>query len=281
MKIITSISEMKQHMTEIKRNGKTVGFIPTMGFLHEGHISLANRAVSENDFTVLSIFVNPTQFGLGEDLDRYPRDFAHDCSLSETAGVDVLFAPTVSDMYPNEYSTFVEVEKISSVLCGASRAGHFKGVATVVNKLFHICLPDRAYFGQKDYQQVQVIRRMVSDLNMDITIVSCPIVREQDGLAMSSRNTYLSAEERKQALILHQSLAFAQELVGTGERNAVKLIGEITTLIQTSPLADIEYVAVADVNTLKAVESIQGKVLLALAVRFGKTRLIDNIVLEV
>jgi len=281
VKIITSISEMKQHMTEIKRNGKTVGFIPTMGFLHEGHISLANRAVSENDFTVLSIFVNPTQFGLGEDLDRYPRDFAHDCSLSETAGVDVLFAPTVSDMYPNEYSTFVEVEKISSVLCGASRAGHFKGVATVVNKLFHICLPDRAYFGQKDYQQVQVIRRMVSDLNMDITIVSCPIVREQDGLAMSSRNTYLSAEERKQALILHQSLAFAQELVGTGERNAVKLIGEITTLIQTSPLADIEYVAVADVNTLKAVESIQGKVLLALAVRFGKTRLIDNIVLEV
>ncbi|MEI6603270.1 MAG: pantoate--beta-alanine ligase [Clostridia bacterium] len=281
MKIITSISEMKQHMTEIKRNGKTVGFIPTMGFLHEGHISLANRAVSENDFTVLSIFVNPTQFGLGEDLDRYPRDFAHDCSLSETAGVDVLFAPTVSDMYPNEYSTFVEVEKISSVLCGASRAGHFKGVATVVNKLFHICLPDRAYFGQKDYQQVQVIRRMVSDLNMDITIVSCPIVREQDGLAMSSRNTYLSTEERKQALILHQSLAFAQELVGTGERNAVKLIGEITTLIQTSPLADIEYVAVADVNTLKAVESIQGKVLLALAVRFGKTRLIDNIVLEV
>jgi len=281
VKIITSISEMKQHMTEIKRNGKTVGFIPTMGFLHEGHISLANRAVSENDFTVLSIFVNPTQFGLGEDLDRYPRDFAHDCSLSETAGVDVLFAPTVSDMYPNEYSTFVEVEKISSVLCGASRAGHFKGVATVVNKLFHICLPDRAYFGQKDYQQVQVIRRMVSDLNMDITIVSCPIVREQDGLAMSSRNTYLSTEERKQALILHQSLAFAQELVGTGERNAVKLIGEITTLIQTSPLADIEYVAVADVNTLKAVESIQGKVLLALAVRFGKTRLIDNIVLEV
>ena len=281
MNIITSISEMKRLVSEIRNDGKTIGFVPTMGFLHAGHLSLVDRSVSENDYTILSIFVNPTQFGPGEDLDRYPRDFNRDCSLSETAGVDVLFAPEVSAMYPSDYATFVDVTQISSVLCGAKREGHFKGVATVVNKLFHICLPDRAYFGQKDYQQIQVIRRMTEDLNMNIDIIACPIIRETDGLAMSSRNTYLTAYERSQALVLHQSLEYAQKLLDAGERNAVKLAGEIASIIHTSLLAEIEYVAVVDTKTLETVETIQGEVLLALAVRFGKTRLIDNIVLGV
>ncbi len=235
----------------------------------------------ENEITILSIFVNPTQFGPNEDLDKYPRDLQNDLMLSEQAGADVVFHPQVSEMYPGGYATFVNVERITSVLCGATRDGHFKGVATVVCKLFNICNPDRAYFGQKDFQQLQVIKRMVCDLNMSVEIIDCPTVRESDGLAMSSRNTYLSAVERQQALVLSQSLGLAKKLVDSGELDVVNLTESVSKMITSMPLAKVDYIEIVDIMSLQSISQVKHKALLALAVRFGNTRLIDNTILEV
>ena len=220
MEVFENIPAMKQFVRMKKAEGKTIGFVPTMGYLHSGHLSLIEKSTSQNDVTVISIFVNPTQFGENEDLDQYPRDFERDCRLAQEAGADAVFFPTAGMMYPEGYKTYVEVVDITKRLCGVTRPTHFKGVTTVVTKLFHIVAPDRAYFGQKDAQQLLVIRRMVKDLNMDIEIVGCPIIRETDGLAMSSRNLYLSGEERMQATVLNQSLEMAEKMIDSGERDS-------------------------------------------------------------
>lgn len=281
MKLVETISELKAIIRSNKSEGKTIGLVPTMGYLHEGHLSLVKRSVQDNDFTVMSIFVNPTQFGPNEDFEKYPRDMERDLRLAESVGADVVFAPCVTEMYPDDYKTYVEVEDITKVLCGLSRPGHFKGVTTVVNKLFNIVEPDKAYFGQKDAQQVIVIKKMVRDLNMDLEIVTCPIIRESDGLAMSSRNVYLSKEERAAAVILSKSLFEAEELIKKGEKSTRKVIEYIRNRIMSEKFADIDYVEVVSTDGLGKLEEISGSVLIALAVRFGKTRLIDNIILEV
>ncbi|HOQ00437.1 MAG TPA: pantoate--beta-alanine ligase [Acetivibrio clariflavus] len=281
MRLINKISDLKVIIKSNKSMGKTIGFVPTMGYLHEGHLSLAKRSVQENDFTVMSIFVNPTQFGPNEDFERYPRDLERDLALAESVGVDIVFAPSVEEMYPEGYKTYVNVEDITGVLCGRSRPGHFRGVTTVVNKLFNIVEPDKAYFGQKDAQQVVVVKKMVKDLNMNLEVIACPIVREPDGLAMSSRNTYLSSEERKAALILSKSLFEAEELIKQGERSGKKIAEYIEGRIKTEKLAEIDYVEVVSADSLEKLEELKGSVLIALAVKFGKTRLIDNIIVEV
>jgi len=281
---ITTIRELRSVVAEARGEGKLVGFVPTMGYLHEGHASLMRRSREENGFTVLSIFVNPLQFGPNEDFERYPRDPERDFALAEANGVDAVFIPDVSEMYPGTYPirTLVKVAGVTESLCGASRPGHFDGVSTVVAKLFHIVKPDRAYFGMKDAQQVAVLEQMVQDLNMDIELVPCPIVREEDGLAMSSRNVYLSPEERKQALVLSQSLRQAEEWLREegGQVEAVK--AKITEAIQQAPLADIDYVELVDYPSLKPIVRYEpgNRLLAALAVRFGKTRLIDNRLFE-
>ena len=272
---------MKQFVRMKKAEGKTIGFVPTMGYLHSGHLSLIKKSKSQNDVTVISIFVNPTQFGENEDLDQYPRDFERDCRLAQEAGADAVFFPTAGMMYPEGYKTYVEVVDITKRLCGVTRPTHFKGVTTVVTKLFHIVAPDRAYFGQKDAQQLLVIRRMVKDLNMDIEIVGCPIVRETDGLAMSSRNLYLSEEERTQATVLNQSLEMAEKMIDSGERDSNTVKKAIKAKIGTMDLARIDYVELVDTESLLPVQQITGEILIALAVYFGKTRLIDNRILEV
>jgi len=281
MKFFKTISELKSELKNIRKEGKTVGLVPTMGFLHEGHLSLAKASSEENDITVMSIFVNPTQFGPNEDFESYPRDLSRDMRLAEEAGVDIIFAPTSEEMYPEGFNTFVDVYGITEKMCGKSRLGHFRGVCTVVNKLFNIVEPDRAYFGQKDAQQAAVIKKMVKDLNMNLSIVICPIVREKDGLAKSSRNIYLNPEERKAALVLYKSLKKAEEAIKNGERDiqTVKRIMENT--IAGEKLAEIDYIEICDADTLGDIEKINGRVLIALAVKIGKTRLIDNIILEV
>jgi len=281
MKVYKNIDEIKAYLRKQQKDGKTIGFVPTMGYLHKGHLSLIEKAAGENDIVVVSVFVNPTQFGAGEDFERYPRDLERDIALAAEAGADVLFAPEAEEMYPAGYQTYVEVEEITKHLCGKSRPGHFRGVATVVTKLFNIVGPERAYFGQKDAQQAIVIKRMVKDLNMDVSIVVCPIIREKDGLAMSSRNVYLNQEERKQALVLWQSLNHCKTLIEKGERNAAKLKDEIENMIRGKPLARIDYVSIVDAETLEEVDILKSKTLVALAVKFGKTRLIDNILVEV
>ncbi|MDF2545277.1 MAG: pantoate--beta-alanine ligase [Anaerosolibacter sp.] len=281
MKIVETVKQIREEVARARQEGKKVGFVPTMGYLHEGHASLIQRAKAENEFVVVSIFVNPTQFGVGEDFETYPRDLERDSEIAEQAGANIIFHPTVGEMYPLGYRTYVDVEGITSKLCGASRPGHFRGVTTIVSKLFHMVKADRAYFGQKDAQQVAVIQQMVRDLNMDIEIVPCPIVREADGLAMSSRNTYLNPSERQAALILSKSLFEAQGRIDHGEHDAGKLGLWIKENIQTEPLAKIDYVEIVDAVTLEEIEEIKGDVLIALAVRIGKTRLIDNIRLEV
>lgn len=281
MRIAETIREIREIVAEERKAGKKIGFVPTMGYFHEGHLSLIKKAKTENEFIVVSIFVNPTQFGIGEDYETYPRELERDGKLAENAGADVIFHPTVQEMYPQGYKTFVEVEEITSKLCGASRPGHFRGVTTVVMKLFNIVKPDRVYFGQKDAQQVAVIQQMTRDLNIDIEIIPCPIVREADGLAMSSRNIYLNEEERKSALVLSQSLFRIEEVIRNGERDAAKVKGLITAHINSEPGAHIDYVEIVDAITLEEIESIRGTVLIALAVKIGKTRLIDNIRLEV
>ncbi len=255
------------------------GFVPTMGYLHEGHLSLVRRARAENDHVAVSIFVNPTQFGPHEDYDRYPRDLERDLRLLEPLGVDLVFAPSVEEMYPSGFQTWVVVEEVSRPLEGAARPGHFRGVATVVAKLFHIVQPDRAYFGQKDAQQVAVIRRMVRDLNFPVEIVVCPTVREPDGLAMSSRNTYLSPEERRAATVLFRALQAAKARYEAGERDAERLREAMREVIGAEPLARLDYVSVADPETMQELSRVEGRALLSLAVYIGKTRLIDNILL--
>ncbi|SEF78856.1 pantothenate synthetase [Caloramator fervidus] len=281
MEIIRKVSDMKKKINSIVKEGKTIGFVPTMGYLHDGHKSLIERAREENEVVVVSVFVNPTQFGPNEDYDRYPRDEERDIKVCSEAGCDIMFIPNKDDMYGQDYSTYVEVLNLTEGLCGASRPGHFRGVATVVTKLFNIVKPTRAYFGQKDAQQLAVIKRMVEDLNMDVEIVPCPIVREKDGLAMSSRNVYLSEDERKQALVLYKSLKLAEDLIKNGERNVEKIKGEMIKLINTAKDSVIDYVEIVDNKNLKPLEKIEGEVLIAIAVKIGKTRLIDNTVVKV
>lgn len=269
-----------QHLCEaIRKGGRTIGLVPTMGFLHEGHLSLMRRARAENDVLAVSIFVNPTQFGQGEDLDSYPRDLEGDLVRLEGVGADVVFAPRAESIYPKRYRTFVEVVEITEWLCGASRPGHFRGVATVVAKLFNLMKPHRAYFGQKDYQQTVVVRHLVADLNFDLTIVVLPTVREPDGLAMSSRNARLTPDQRRVAPVLYRSLRRSEEQIRGGERNATIILEGMREMIEADPLAQIDYLALCDPDTLKAVDRIEGPILAAVAVRFGHTRLIDNILI--
>ncbi|NLD47294.1 MAG: pantoate--beta-alanine ligase [Clostridiaceae bacterium] len=281
MKIIKTIQEIREEIKKHRGQGKTVGFVPTMGYLHEGHLSLVNASKKQNDITVMSIFVNPVQFGPNEDFEKYPRDTQSDLKKAETAGVDFVFLPSVSEMYPEGYKTYVSVEGITEVLCGKSRPGHFKGVTTIVTKLFNIVKPTRAYFGQKDAQQVAVIMKMVRDLDMDIEIVSCPIIRESDGLAMSSRNVYLKPEERKAAVILSRALFEAVDLIKNGCRNRDEVIEYLRKRINKEELAQIDYAEAVNAITLEDSALLEGRVLVALAVRFGNTRLIDNVIVEV
>lgn len=282
MQIVKTKSELKSALKALKSGHKTVGFVPTMGFLHEGHLSLVRRAKAENDLVVVSIFVNPTQFGPNEDFESYPRDLERDAKLVEGEGCDLVFAPEPEEMYPKPYMTYVDVEgDLTHKLCGASRPGHFKGVTTVVNKLFNLVKPTRAYFGQKDAQQVAVIEQMVEDLNMNLEIVPCPIVRESDGLALSSRNTYLSPSDRVDALVLSQSLNWAKEAIEAGERNAANLLKGIRDRIEAVSSTEIDYVQIVDARTLEGVETLKGTILIALAVKVGRPRLIDNMRIEV
>lgn len=283
MILCKTVEELRSEIASAKAAGKTIGLVPTMGALHEGHASLIKAANQENDVVVVSVFVNPTQFGPNEDLDSYPRTLDADCKLAEAQGADIVFAPSPKEMYPSEDMTWVEVTgDVTKVLCGRSRPIHFRGVTTVVSKLFNLAQPDRAYFGQKDAQQVQVLKRMVKDLFFNLQMRIMPIVREADGLAKSSRNTYLSAEERQAGLILSKSLKHAQELFAAGERNPQKLVAATTAMIKTEPMANIDYVEIYQMPDLNECPTpMQGENLLALAVRFGTTRLIDNTILEV
>ena len=279
MKIVETIKDVRAQVKEWKKQGLSVGLVPTMGYLHEGHKSLIDRAVAENDKVVVSVFVNPMQFGPTEDLESYPRDMERDVALCENAGAALVFHPEPSEMYEDDFSSFVDMNTLTGGLCGKTRPIHFRGVCTVVAKLFNIVTPDRAYFGQKDAQQLAVIRHMVSDLSFGIEIVGCPIIREKDGLAKSSRNTYLSAEERNAALILSQSLKEGKALVEAGEKDAAKIKKVITDKINTEPLAKIDYVEVVDWKTLEPVSTIDAPILTAIAVYIGKTRLIDNFII--
>ncbi len=278
MKIVETIQEVREQVKEWRKQGLTVGLVPTMGYLHEGHKSLIDCAVAENDRVVVSVFVNPMQFGPKEDLASYPRDLDRDAAVCESAGAALVFHPEPSEMYHGDFSSFVDMSTLTGGLCGKTRPIHFRGVCTVVSKLFNIVVPDKAYFGQKDAQQLAVIRHMVSDLNFGIEIVGCPIVREEDGLAKSSRNTYLSEEERRAALILSQSLKKGKALLETGETDAAKLRTVIANTLATEPLAKVDYVEVVGWDTLEPVESINGPILTAIAVYIGKTRLIDNFI---
>ena len=281
MQIIADISKMQGVSKNVKISGKTIGCVPTMGFFHKGHISLMEASVAENDLTVVSLFVNPTQFGENEDFDTYPRDLDRDSKLAEEVGVDVLFVPEARAMYPGDFCTFVEVSGLTEVMCGASRPGHFRGVTTVISKLFNIIGPHRAYFGQKDAQQALVIKRMVEDLNFPLEVKIMPTIRETDGLAMSSRNTYLTEEERQAALVIPQSLAEGKALLEKGERKGSRIVEGIAAIIQGQPLARIDYIVVKDAATLKDVEKVRGSVLVAVAVWIGNTRLIDNFIFTV
>ncbi len=280
MKIVHTIAEIREFVRQARLAGCTVGLVPTMGYLHEGHLELMRRARERCGVVVASVFVNPAQFGPNEDLARYPRDLERDARLAEEVGVDVVFNPPVEEMYPPGYCTYVDVERITENMCGASRPGHFRGVATVVTKLFNIVRPDAAFFGQKDAQQALVIRRMAADLNMDLEIVTVPTVREPDGLAMSSRNVYLDPEQRRAALVLAGSLDRAVEAVRAGERDVLQIRRLVEELIRAEPLARIDYVEIYSYPGLEPVERLQGQALLALAVKFGQTRLIDNVILE-
>lgn len=282
MKLVKTVAELREEIAAVKAAQKTIGLVPTMGALHEGHASLIVAANKENDVVVVSVFVNPTQFGPNEDLDAYPRTLEADCVLAEKMGADIVFAPSPKEMYPSEDMTWVEVTgDVTKVLCGKSRPIHFRGVTTVVSKLFNLAQPDRAYFGQKDAQQVEVIKRMVKDLFFNLQLRIMPIIREADGLAKSSRNTYLSAEEHQAALVLNQSLAEAKQMFENGERSAEKLVAAVTEKIKGEPMSDIDYVEIYKLPELKpAGETLEGSNLLALAVKFGTTRLIDNVILE-
>lgn len=276
MTIITDVHQMQAISADAHREGRRIAFVPTMGFLHEGHFSLLREARSRGDLLVLSIFVNPTQFGAGEDFDAYPRDLSRDAAMAEDVGVDFIFAPSANAMYPSGYATFVDTEGLTEVLCGASRPGHFRGVTTVVTKLFNIVQPDVALFGRKDFQQLAVIKRMTADLNLPVDVVGLPIVREADGLAMSSRNAFLSAEERRQALCLIDGIRLAVAAVREGERGAGKILELVKERITREPDAVIDYIRICRRDTLEDVDTVDADSVLLLAVRIGKTRLIDN-----
>ena len=280
MKIAYTVEDVKSQVRQWKKEGLTVGLVPTMGYLHEGHESLIKRAVAENDRVVVSVFLNPTQFAPNEDLASYPRDFEADTKLCEGAGAALVFHPEPSEMYAEDACTFVDMTAVTKELCGKSRPIHFRGVCTVVYKLMNISMADRAYFGQKDAQQLAVIRRMVRDLNMNVEVVGCPIIREADGLAKSSRNTYLSEEERKAGLVLSQAVKLGQKLVAEGEKSAAAVTGAMSELISAEPLARIDYVSMVSWDSIEPVETIEGPVLVAMAVYIGKTRLIDNFIYE-
>ena len=281
MKTITKINEMKEYSRKIREEGKSIGFVPTMGYLHEGHLSLLRAAQNECDVSIISVFVNPTQFSAGEDLDKYPRDIERDISLASAEGTDVMFAPETEDMYPEGYVSNVKVdESLSRALCGKSRPGHFEGVATVVAKLFGIVSPDRTYFGQKDAQQTVVIKRMVKDLKIPVDVRVMPIVRESDGLAMSSRNTYLSNEERIEALNLNRSLEVAKGMILTSEYSSETIKLEMKKIIEQGKNIRIDYIEVVDADTLVPLDEVNKNTLIAVAAFVGKTRLIDNIVIK-
>lgn len=280
MKIAEKIQEVREQVKEWRKEGFTVGLVPTMGYLHEGHKSLIERACKENDRVVVSVFVNPIQFGPTEDLESYPRDLEKDSALCESVGANLIFHPTPEEMYPNGFCSFVDMDVLTKELCGLSRPTHFRGVCTVVSKLFNIVKPDRAYFGEKDAQQLAVIKRMVLDLNMDIKIIGCPIVRESDGLAKSSRNTYLNPEERKAALILSKSIKAGKILFEQGETNAKKLTDAMKDIISSEPLARIDYVKTVDLLTMQQIDKLDRPFLTAIAVYIGKTRLIDNFIVQ-
>lgn len=279
MQVTKTVEETRNLVKEWKKQGKTIGLVPTMGFLHEGHASLIKRCREENDIVVVSDFVNPTQFGPTEDLEAYPRDLERDSRLCESLGADLIFNPEPSEMYHDPHA-YVSIDLLSETLCGKTRPIHFKGVCTVVSKLFNIVTPDRAYFGQKDAQQLAIIKKMVKDLNFDITIVGCPIVREEDGLAKSSRNTYLSADERKAALCLSKAVKKGQEIIKPG-MEAGKVLSAMRDIINAEPLARIDYVSMVDAYDMQPVEKADRDVLVAMAVYIGKTRLIDNFIYEV
>ena len=281
MKIVNKVRQMQVLSDKFKKEGKKIAFVPTMGYFHKGHLSLMERGRKLADILVISIFVNPIQFGPGEDFREYPRDLERDLSLAEGVGVDVAFIPEAEEMYPPDYQTYLEVTGLTQHLCGLSRPGHFRGVTTVVAKLFNIVKPDIALFGLKDYQQYIVIKRMVRDLNYDIEVVGCPIIREKDGLAMSSRNIYLTPEQRKSALCLYQGIKLAERLVREGQRDAKIIIKEVIDYIESKPYTQIDYVKICHPETLDDLEYLNDKALLALAVRVGKARLIDNTILEV
>jgi pantoate--beta-alanine ligase len=276
MNIVHSIKDLREEVRNWRKKGLSVGFVPTMGYLHEGHGALIKRASEENDKVIVSIFVNPIQFGPNEDFERYPRDMERDSKIVAECGGHLIFNPSPSEMYTDNFSTYVDVERLTEGLCGSKRPGHFKGVCTVVTKLFNIVQPDKAYFGEKDAQQLAVIKRMVRDLDMPIEIISCPIIREEDGLAKSSRNAYLNPEERKAALILYKSLEDAKIALNKGERNASKVKNIIIDKLNSEPMARIDYVEIVDSLSLKPVSDINTDILVAIAVFIGKTRLIDN-----
>jgi pantoate--beta-alanine ligase len=278
IEVAQTVAQTRAKVKEWKSQGLTVGLVPTMGYLHEGHQSLIKKAVEENDRVVVSIFVNPIQFAPNEDLATYPRDLEADKKLCESTGASLIFHPTPEEMYPSGFSTSVAMEGLTKELCGKTRPTHFGGVCTVVSKLFNIVQPDKAYFGQKDAQQLAIVKRMVKDLNFDLEIVGCPIVREADGLAKSSRNTYLSKDERQAALILSKAISLGQEMVQNGEKSAQAVIKAMTDKINTEPLAKIDYVNAVNALTIEPVEEIKGEVLVAIAVYIGKTRLIDNFI---
>ena len=278
MRIETTVNAVKEQVKAWKAEGLSIGFVPTMGYLHEGHGSLIKAARAGNDKVVVSIFVNPMQFGPKEDLASYPRDLEKDSALCESLGADLIFHPESSEMYHDNFSSYVDMTGLTEELCGLSRAGHFRGVCTVVNKLFNIVQPDRAYFGQKDAQQLAIIKHMVEDLNMNLEIIGCPIIREEDGLAKSSRNTYLSAEERKAALVLSRSINLGRKMVEDGETDTAVIIKAMTDLINEEPMARIDYVKAVDGLTISQIDKVQKPMLVAIAVYIGTTRLIDNFI---
>ena len=280
MFLATTVNEVKTQVKEWKAQGLTVGLVPTMGYLHEGHQSLIKRAVAENDRVVVSVFVNPIQFAPTEDLETYPRDLDADCRLCEQTGAAMVFHPDVDEMYGEDFTTFVDMTGVTKELCGKSRPTHFRGVCTVVNKLFNITMPDKAYFGQKDAQQLAVIRRMVRNLNMNLEVVGCPIIREPDGLAKSSRNTYLSPEERQAALVLSKAIFMGEKMIKDGETDGDKVLSAMKDLIAAEPLARIDYVEMVKWDSIEITHTVDGPVLVAIAVYIGKTRLIDNFLVE-
>jgi pantoate--beta-alanine ligase len=278
MKVICSVREMQSFSESLRNRGQKIAFVPTMGYFHDGHLSLMREGKLRGDCVAISIYVNPTQFGPSEDFERYPRDFERDKALAEGVGVDVVFYPENKEMYPEHYQTYVNVEKVTENLCGISRPGHFRGVTTVCAKLFNIVKPHYALFGKKDFQQLSAIKRMVQDLNMDLEIIGMPIVRETDGLAMSSRNVYIKEDERNSALSLSRSLKLAKQMYDRGERDAFRILDEVKIFIEGHPYARIDYAKICDTTTLKDSERLEGESVLALAVMISKTRLIDNYV---